>query len=135
MTNRAAGGFTLIELMIIVAVVAILAAIALPSYQSAVRKSRRAEALAVISAEVIAQERRRANNTAYSATFLTAPGPSSTYYTYSVAIPAGAGATNFTVTATAIAGKGQQNDTAGGSTCSPLTLDQSGTKLPAACWK
>lgn len=39
-------GFTLIEVMIVVAVVAILAAIAYPSYVESVRKSRRAEARA-----------------------------------------------------------------------------------------
>lgn len=37
-------GFTLIELMIVVAVVGILAAVAYPSYQDSVRKSRRADA-------------------------------------------------------------------------------------------
>ena len=41
-----AGGFTLIELMIVVAVLAILAAIAFPSYQEHVRKARRAQAKA-----------------------------------------------------------------------------------------
>ena len=41
-----AKGFTLIELMIVVAVVAILATIAMPSYQEHVRKSRRAQAKA-----------------------------------------------------------------------------------------
>jgi type IV pilus assembly protein PilE len=42
--THAAKGFTLIELMIVVAVVGILAAIAYPSYQDSVRKSRRADA-------------------------------------------------------------------------------------------
>lgn len=40
---RIARGFTLIELMVVVAVVAILASIAYPSYQDSVRKSRRAQ--------------------------------------------------------------------------------------------
>jgi type IV pilus assembly protein PilE len=41
--KKYAGGFTLIEVMIVVAIVAILAAIALPSYREQVAKSRRAE--------------------------------------------------------------------------------------------
>ncbi len=45
---RRANGFTLIELMVVVAVVAILAAIALPSYQESVRRSKRTEAQAVL---------------------------------------------------------------------------------------
>lgn len=45
---RSSRGFTLIELMIAVAIVAILAAIAFPAYQSQVRKSNRAAAQAVM---------------------------------------------------------------------------------------
>ncbi|MDQ7974852.1 MAG: prepilin-type N-terminal cleavage/methylation domain-containing protein, partial [Rhodocyclaceae bacterium] len=41
--RRSASGFTLIELMIVVAVIAILAAIAYPSYQEYVMRSRRVE--------------------------------------------------------------------------------------------
>ena len=41
---RRLGGFTLIEVMIVVAIVAILSAIAFPSYQESVRKSKRADA-------------------------------------------------------------------------------------------
>ncbi len=41
---RSAAGFTLTELMIAVAIVAILAAVAYPSYQDSVRKARRADA-------------------------------------------------------------------------------------------
>ena len=59
-------GFTLIELMVVVSVVAIIAAVALPSYRNSVIKGRRADAMAGISAIQQSQERWRGNNPAYS---------------------------------------------------------------------
>ena len=59
-------GFTLIELMIVVAVIGVLALIALPSFMDSVRKGRRAEALAALTQVQQAQERWRANHGSYA---------------------------------------------------------------------
>ncbi len=59
-------GFTLIELMIAVAIVAIITAVALPSYQNSVLKGRRADALAAVAAVQQSQERWRGNQPVYS---------------------------------------------------------------------
>ena len=125
-------GFTLIEVMIVVAIIAILAAIALPSYQDSVRKSRRADALRVIGEIRMAQERWRADRPTYGTLAEVGnPGAGSNYYTYTVT---GNTATAYTITATAVAGKGQDNDKQGGTSCTPLSITQAGTKSPAACW-
>lgn len=114
--RRASGGFTLIELMIVVAVVAILAALALPSFVDSIRKGRRAEAVAVLGQVQQAQERRRANNPTYTDTLADLQQlnldpdnkTNSGYYTVSIAQ---ADATMYTVTATAVTGTSQANDT------------------------
>ena len=58
-------GFTLIELMIVVAIIAILAAIAYPSYQDSVRKSRRAEGRSAMMEVLQQQERYMTQNNTY----------------------------------------------------------------------
>lgn len=57
MKKKSAKGFTLIELMIVVAIVGILGAIALPSYQNSVRKGKRAQARAALTDLMLQQER------------------------------------------------------------------------------
>lgn len=137
-SGRVLRGFTLIELMIVVAIVAIVAAVALPAYFDSVRKSRRSDAITALSQIAQAQERWRANNTTYTTALTSAglnvPNPSSGYYTLAVSAVSG---TAYTATATAAGA--QVADT----TCSSLTLAMAGgtisyTAVPAAnsnrCW-
>ncbi len=58
-------GFTLIELMIVVAIVGILSAIVYPSYEQYVIRSKRADAMAALNIAAQAIERYRANNYSY----------------------------------------------------------------------
>lgn len=96
-------GFTLIELMIVVAVVAILAMIALPMYAEQVRKGKRAEALQALGDLQLRQESWRADHPSYGAmTDLFTDG--GTGYNgglknYTITIPASA-ATSYTILAT-----------------------------------
>ena len=65
MTNTLKKGFTLIEVMIVLGIVAILAALAVPAFQDALRKSRRSDAMNTIMDIQLAQERWRASDTDY----------------------------------------------------------------------
>lgn len=73
MKNRQAAGFTLIELMIVVAIVGILAAIALPSYRESVRRGERASAKAALLEAQQFMERFYAANDSYNETKATPP--------------------------------------------------------------
>ena len=59
-------GFTLIELMIVVTIIGILAAIAYPAYQDYVLRAKRGDAMNGLAAIRIAQEQHRASNTLFS---------------------------------------------------------------------
>lgn len=134
-------GFTLIELMVVVAVVGILAAIAYPSYMDSVRKSRRADAKVALSNAAQALERYYTEkNTYLNASLGDGAGaifpdhaPSdraheSAYYTLSITNQGGN-----TYTLNAI-----PTGTMSADSCGTLTLDQLGQKgaaLPIAqCW-
>jgi len=66
-------GFTLIELMIVIAVIGILAAIALPAYQDYVTRAKRADAKAGLLSVQLAQEKHRANCPVYATGFRATP--------------------------------------------------------------
>jgi type IV pilus assembly protein PilE len=115
---RKSSGFTLIELMIVVLIVAVLAGLAYSGYQQQVRKSRRAEAKQVLSEIALRQEKWRSNNVSYlgtdsSVAETTAFGsiPSGSFYT--IAITTAESGTAFTATATPKTGTDQVNDTCG----------------------
>lgn len=120
-------GFTLIELMIVVAVVAILATIALPSYNDAVRKSRRGQAKADMVDLAQRLERYHSQFNTYvnfpgaAGTF---PSPASTSGTARYNIAVGNLAVNsFTLTAAPISGTGQEKDR-----CGSLSITHTGQK-------
>lgn len=129
---RANRGFTLIEVMIVVAILGILAAIALPNYREHVLRGNRAEGQALLTTAAARQERYRAQNNAYAAsvTELYGGAKSSETGKYSLSVVDGDG--GYALTATQLFGD------AG---CGNLTLNglgvrgASGSKAVADCWK
>ena len=131
-------GFTLIELMIVVVIIGILLAIALPSYQGYTLRSHRADAHASLVDIAARQERFVAQNNTYTTEISanTGLGIGSTtsregYYNMTVsACGGGTIATCYVVTATATGS--QVNDT----TCVAITYDSTGERsgTTANCW-
>lgn len=131
-TMKKVTGFSLIELMIVVAVVAILAAVAFPSYGSYVRKSHRTDAINMVMNTASQEARYYTGNNAYTnsmanlgfASGLSANG----YYSISVSV----NGNSFTITATP---QGDQaNDSCGTYTYTNLGVKTSGGSL-SECWK
>lgn len=115
-------GFTLIELMIVVAIVAILAAVAYPSYTNYVFRTRRADGREILMRIAAAQERNYTNLNAYAANVADL-GISATsekgYYT--VAAATANGNQTFTLTATPQAPQDKDK-------CKELIIDNLGQK-------
>lgn len=126
-------GFTLIELMIVIAIVGILAGVAYPSYQASMQKSRRADAQADLMELSSFMERfftvnnrydQDTSGTAVALPFTASPRTGTAYYTLSLsAVSASA------YTLRAVPTGSQTTDS-----CGTLTLTQTGQKTPATCW-
>lgn len=133
-------GFTLIEILIVVAIVGILAAIAVPNYSSYMIDGRRTDAISFLSEAAGEQIRYFSDNNQYAddmeelgygdaATFDTPEG----YYRVSVSTPADMG--SFVLTATPVAGGKQAGDTE----CQAFTINDKGVRKNVGgtdtdCW-
>ncbi|MCB1679557.1 MAG: type IV pilin protein [Halioglobus sp.] len=135
-------GFTLIELMIAVVIVAVLMAISLPSYQESLRKGRRSDAKAGLADVANRQEGFMLDRSTYTTDmqelgYTSDPMVSEEgYYTIDAAACAtGTIATCYVLTATPVAGGAQDDDTR----CTVFTLNSSGAKAAtgsggSSCW-
>ena len=141
---RRPSGFTLIELMIVVVISGILAAIAYPVFTSQLQRSRRSDAMAMLTTVVQAQERYRANRSAFASSWTElfgANASSSTQY-YEIAVNALEDdpglSSGYTVSATPKADTPQARDT----DCGTLSIEIRGATLnyvasgsqAARCW-
>ncbi|PCI74660.1 MAG: pilus assembly protein PilE [SAR86 cluster bacterium] len=143
MQHTKLNGFTLLELLIVVAIMGILASIALPAYQNSVLRSARAEAKTELLQVASDQERHFSNFNTYvdDATPLNTPvvagrdrTTQNAFYAISVAACAGGAITNcFLATATA------QNDQTADA-CTTLTVSNTGARGATGdttneCWQ
>lgn len=147
MAGRHRGGFTLIELMIVVAIVAVLAAIAIPQYRKYIQKSNRATAKSALLDLSRREETYYSTNNSYTLNLVSlgyssiannqiqVPNSSNPTYVISFSQPATSGSSAATYTAQAAPTGSQSSDG-----CGTYSVDYLGNQLPAtssggsSCW-
>lgn len=139
-TGRPDAGFTLIELMITVAVVAILAAVAYPSYTDYIRRSHRADAQSFLQEVAARQQQFLLDRRSYATGVTTTPAanglgmtiPANVAAKYTIALNTDNAARPPVFIATATPVGGQAADV-----CKVLGINQAGTKTKTgtgSCW-
>ena len=120
-------GFTMMEIVVVMAIIGILVAIALPSYQAQLRKGRRADTqsymmdIANLEQQYLLDARNYLVGAGANTTLKVPPTSVSTYYTFDISPAAPTTPPYFKITATPVAGSAQVLDGA-------LTLDSNGDK-------
>ena len=130
-TGKFQRGVTLMELMVVVVIIGILAAIAFPSYSSHLAKGRRASAQAHLMDISQRQQQYLLDARSYASSLtalnMTTPSDVSAYYNAIDILLVAGPPPGFTLTATPKAGTAQAND-------SVLSINQAGLKTPADKW-
>ncbi|MFT6895684.1 MAG: type IV pilus assembly protein PilE [Paraglaciecola sp.] len=124
MQTQTEQGVTLLELMIVVAIIGIITMLAVPGYQSQIHHSRRDNGITQLLQLHIQQEAFRITQPQY-ATALQLGMPNSEYYSFTVE---NISAVTFTLSATAINSQTQDRE------CTTLSINQSMIKVPQSCW-
>lgn len=133
-SKKQMGGFTLIEMMIVVAIIAIISAVAYPSYQESVRKTNRADAMDTILSTAHRLERCYTSFGSYNNAGCTVPATvTSTKGYYEIEVDTDA--STYTLTAEPVAGTPQEKDTK----CTSFVLTNTGKKTATGsasdkCW-
>lgn len=130
-------GFTLIELVVVVAIIGILAAIAYPSYQKSAAKGRRSDAITALMQEAALQERYAIQNNGCYADAPLGDYSSNQNYVITLTNVVCAGVPTYTATATATGAQTSDTDCAVislDSTGAKIAQDSAGTDSSSTCW-